>query len=162
MMYDDIAHNPMNPYPGKIFNVPGGENVYADIEIDYSGIHVTPENFLAILTGNKSAVVGGSGRVIESTYHDRIFAYFTDHGGVGILTVKDLNNALKRMHKLKKVGKLVFYMEACEIYAVTAANTHESSWGCYCDNAMQLPCLGDCFSVNWIVDSEKVPSNHIF
>ncbi|MCP9264627.1 Legumain [Dirofilaria immitis] len=142
MMYDDIAYNKHNPYPGKVFNGPDNIDVYAGVEIDYSGKHVTPENFLAVLSGNKTAVK---------------------------LTVKDLNDALKRMHKLKKFEKLVFYMEACEsgsmfakvlpknidVYAVTAANSHESSWGCYCDNTMKLPCLGDCFSINWISDSEK-------
>lgn len=94
---------------------------------------------------------GGSGKVVESTHYDHIFVYFTDHGGVGLvsfpdsvvsllinflqhfdkpsflsaynvniksllfqLTVKDLNDELKRMHKLKKFERLVFYMEACE------------------------------------------------
>ncbi|VDM09454.1 unnamed protein product [Wuchereria bancrofti] len=176
MMYDDIAYNKKNPYPGKIYNVPGGKDVYAGVKIDYSGIYVTSENFLAVLSGNKTAVKGGSSKVVESTHYDHIFVYFTDHGGVGVvcfpdsmLTVKDLNDVLKRMHKLKKFGRLVFYMEACEsgsmfakvlpknidVYAVTAANSHESSWGCYCDNKMKLPCLGDCFSINWIVNSEK-------
>ncbi|EFO25715.2 peptidase C13 family protein [Loa loa] len=180
MMYDDIAYDKENPYPGKIYNVPNGKDVYAGVEIDYSRIHVTPENFLAVLSGNKTAVKGGSGKVVESTHRDHIFVYFTDHGGVGsvsfpdsVLTVKDLNDELKRMHKLKKFKRLVFYMEACEsgsmfenvlpknidVYAVTAANSHESSWGCYCDNIMKLPCLGDCFSVNWIVDSEKEDLN---
>uniref|UniRef100_A0A1I8ET75 legumain n=1 Tax=Wuchereria bancrofti TaxID=6293 RepID=A0A1I8ET75_WUCBA len=177
MMYDDIAYNKKNPYPGKIYNVPGGKDVYAGVKIDYSGIYVTSENFLAVLSGNKTAVKGGSSKVVESTHYDHIFVYFTDHGGVGVvcfpdsmLTVKDLNDVLKRMHKLKKFGRLVFYMEACEsgsmfakvlpknidVYAVTAANSHESSWGCYCDNKMKLPCLGDCFSINWIVNSEKL------
>uniref|UniRef100_A0A915PXQ0 legumain n=1 Tax=Setaria digitata TaxID=48799 RepID=A0A915PXQ0_9BILA len=176
MMYDDIAHNKKNPYPGKIYNIPDGEDVYAGIEVDYSGIYVTPENFLAVLNGNKTAIKGGTGKVVNSTHYDHVFVYFTDHGGVGLvsfpdslLTAKDLNDALKRMYKLKKFGRLVFYMEACEsgsmfarvlpkninVYAVTAANSHESSWGCYCDNIMKLPCLGDCFSINWIVDSEK-------
>ncbi|KAM3716903.1 Legumain [Dirofilaria immitis] len=180
MMYDDIAYNKHNPYPGKVFNGPDNIDVYAGVEIDYSGKHVTPENFLAVLSGNKTAVKGGNGKVVQSSPYDHIFVYFTDHGGVGLvsfpdsmLTVKDLNDALKRMHKLKKFEKLVFYMEACEsgsmfakvlpknidVYAVTAANSHESSWGCYCDNTMKLPCLGDCFSINWISDSEKEDLN---
>jgi len=59
-------------------------------------------------------------------------------------------------------------MEACEsgsmfegqlkssqsIYAVTAANSQESSWGTYCD-VKGMPCLGDEFSVNWMEDSDK-------
>lgn len=176
MMYDDIASHSQNPYPGKIFNVPNGSDVYAGVVVDYANIHVTPENFLAVLSGNASGVNGGSGRVIESGPNDHIFVFFSDHGATGlisfpssILTVKDLNDALRRMHKRKRYAKLVFYLEACEsgsmfqkvlpkqinVYAMTASNAHESSWGCFCDNVMKLPCLGDCFSINWIVDSEK-------
>jgi len=44
-----------------------------------------------------------------------------------------------------------------KVYAMTAANGHESSWGCYCETEI-LPdnCLGDLFSVNWMDDSDKV------
>ena len=31
MMADDIAHNPLNPHPGKIFNQPGGSDVYEGV-----------------------------------------------------------------------------------------------------------------------------------
>jgi len=83
--------------------------------------------------------------------------------------VKQLTDTLTKMHEEKKYNELTFYLEACEsgsmfksrltnemkIYAVTAANTHESSWGCYCENPLKLPCLGDLFSVNWMEDSDK-------
>ncbi|MFH4979355.1 hypothetical protein AB6A40_006064 [Gnathostoma spinigerum] len=175
MMYDDIAYNEDNPYPGKLFNVPHGKDVYAGVKIDYKGPEVNPENFLAILRGEKHKVKGGNGRVIESGPNDHIFVYFTDHGSSGLilfpsgsLTVKQLHGALVHMHQHKRYGQLVFYLEACEsgsmfeknlppnmqVYAVTAANGNESSWGCFCENDMKLPCLGDLFSVNWILDSE--------
>jgi len=74
-------------------------------------------------------------------------------------------------------GKLVIYLEACEagsmfagqlpnnteIYAETASNPDESSWGTYCPgekvgnltadsvNGVELEsCLGDLYSVNWM------------
>uniref|UniRef100_A0A0N4Z5T4 legumain n=1 Tax=Parastrongyloides trichosuri TaxID=131310 RepID=A0A0N4Z5T4_PARTI len=175
MMYDDIAYNKENPYKGKIYNIPEGDDVYKGVKIDYRRDDVSPENFLAIIEGNKSKVKGGNGRVVESNKNDKIFIFFSDHGATGlvsfpssILTVKDLNNSLKKMHTRQKYKELVFYLEACEsgsmfekvlsndinIYAVTAANSDESSMGCFCDNKMNLPCLGDTFSVSWIVDSE--------
>ena len=66
------------------------------------------------------------------------------------------------------------YVEACEsgsmfedilspdinIYAVTAANTSESSWGDYCppddkvDGKNIHSCLGDLFSTNWMEDTD--------
>jgi legumain len=66
----------------------------------------------------------------------------------------------------------VFYLEACEsgsifegllpedinIYATTASNAEESSWGCYCPGESPSPppeyytCLGDLYSVSWMED----------
>lgn len=73
-----------------------------------------------------------------------------------------------------KFAKLVFYLETCEsgsmfqklpnntkIYALSAANPSESSWGTYCspDDVVQgkhiNSCLGDLFSVNFMEDIDK-------
>jgi legumain len=46
------------------------------------------------------------------------------------------------------------------IYATTAANSKESSWGTYCYpddvvNGVHInSCLGDLYSVNWMEDSD--------
>ncbi|KAF2313122.1 hypothetical protein GH714_009382 [Hevea brasiliensis] len=52
---------------------------------DYTGEHVTAKNLYAVLLGDKSAVKGGSGKVVNSKANDRIFLYYTDHGGPGVL-----------------------------------------------------------------------------
>lgn len=52
---------------------------------DYTGDHITPENFYAVLLGNKSAITGGSKKVINSKPKDHIFFYYSDHGGPGVL-----------------------------------------------------------------------------
>lgn len=74
---------------------------------------------------------------------------------------------------------MVVYIEACEsgsmfenileddlnIYAVSAANSHQSSWATYCTpddkiNGKSInSCLGDLFSVNWMEDSDKAKIN---
>merc|ERR1719188_1498116 len=47
------------------------------------------------------------------------------------------------------------------VYAVTAANARESSWGTYCGVDSKVggksvgSCLGDLFSVNWMMDTEN-------
>ena len=66
----------------------------------------------------------------------------------------------------------VIYIEACEagslfegllpadmnIYAVTASNAEENSWGTYCPDMETPPppeydtCLGDLYSVAWMED----------
>jgi len=71
-------------------------------------------------------------------------------------------------------GQMVLYIEACEsgsmfegllasninVYATTAANSIESSWGTYCspddvvDGTHIGSCLGDLYSVNWMEDSD--------
>lgn len=38
-----------------------------------------------MLLGDKSAVKGGSGKVVNSGPNDRIFLYYSDHGGPGVL-----------------------------------------------------------------------------
>jgi len=187
MIYDDIANDPQNPFPGKLFNKPTdagtpGVDVYAGCQKDYTGNDVTAANFLAVLTGNSAGVPKGK-KVLRSSPDDNVFVFFSDHGGTGIiafpvgpyLQVGDLNTALRKMASAKMYKKLVFYMEACEsgsmfenvlpknlnIYATTASNAVESSWGCYCppedtvDGTSVGSCLGDLYSVNWMEDADK-------
>jgi len=179
LAYDDIANDPSNPFPGKLFNHPNGTDVYAGCKISYKGTDVTAANFLKVLTGDTTA----KGPVLKSTAADRVFVYFTDHGGPGILGVPegcgdyihaaDVNAALMTMNQKKMYKEVLFYIEACEsgsifagllkapnVKAVTASNPDESSWGWYCppDDVVQGKevgsCLGDEFSVAWMEDAD--------
>lgn len=172
MMYDDIAQNRRNPFKGSIINVPNGPNVYAGVKIDYKGRDVTPNNFLQILSGNSPS--GGNGRVIKSGPEDHIFVYFADHGNRnllgfphGVLYQRDLTTTLKSMFSKNQYKKMVVYIEACysgtmfdkvlpkdhNIFAVTAANTHESSYAAFYDSKRRAY-LADEFSANWMKDTE--------
>ncbi|XP_044462854.1 vacuolar-processing enzyme-like [Mangifera indica] len=181
-MYDDIAFNFENPRPGVIINSPQGDDVYNGVPKDYVGEDVTVENFFAVILGNKTALTGGSGKVVDSGPNDHIFIYYTDHGGPGVLGMptspymyaNDLIDVLKKKHASGTYKSLVFYLEACEsgsifegllpgglnIYATTAANAEESSWGTYCPGENPSPppeyetCLGDLYSVAWMEDSD--------
>jgi legumain len=120
---------------------------------------------------------------LQSTSEDNVFINFADHGGTnliafpsGSLSSSSLNSAFKKMHDKKMYKKLVFYLEACEsgsmfenklptnlnIYATTAANAQESSWGTYCPpddkvNGKSIKsCLGDLYSVNWMENADSV------
>jgi len=180
MAYDDVANNNENPFPGKLFNKPTaagtpGTDVYAGCNIDYKGTDVTPENFLAVLTGT------AKGKKLQSTEDDNVFVSFFDHGapgliafptGAGELHKADLQGAFATMHSNKMYKKLTFYLESCEsgsmfqglsvpgVYGVSAANPTESSWGTYCGSDAMVDgknvgsCLGDLFSVNWLEDSD--------
>ena len=150
--------------------------MYAGCKIDYRRGDVTPEKFLSVIKGE------GSGKVLKSTGADKVFIYFSDHGAPGLIAfpsarlyANDLNAALKEMHSKNMYERLVFYIEACEsgsmfegllddninVYAVTAANSKESSWAYYCypddvvDGVHIKSCLGDEFSINFLEDSDS-------
>lgn len=52
---------------------------------DYTGDGVNVDNLFAVILGNKTALKGGSGKVVDSGPNDHIFIYYSDHGGPGVL-----------------------------------------------------------------------------
>ncbi|XP_021907670.1 vacuolar-processing enzyme-like [Carica papaya] len=115
-MYDDIAFNEENPRPGIIINSPHGDDVYKGVPKDYTGGDVNVHNFLAAILGNKTAITGGSGKVVDSGPDDHIFIYYSDHGGPGVLGMPtspflfadELNDALKKKHASGTYKSMVF------------------------------------------------------
>ena len=169
--YDDIANNSRNPFPGKVFNSPAGKDVYEGVVIDYFGKDVTPENFLAALTGDADAVSAKdartTGKVLTSTEEDNVYIFFSDHGSDNLIAFPskylysdELNSALLTMHEKRMYKELVFYLEACHsgsmfekllptnisIYATTAANPRESSYAEYCSSDAKVngTLIGSC------------------
>merc|ERR1712070_794723 len=85
-----------------------------------------------------------------------------------------MGTTLQTMSDNKMFNKLTFYLETCEsgsmfqdmnipgVYALSAANPTESSWGSYCGSEAQVngksinSCLGDLFSVSWMEDADAV------
>merc|ERR1719433_266041 len=191
MMYDDVAGSRQNPLQGKLFNHPAATmeaavDVYDGCKIDYRAGDVTPTKFIAVLTGDAQTA---GGRVLQSKSEDHVFVNFVDHGAVGLIAFpgsapvmhsKQLINTLKVMHSKGMYSQLTFYLETCEsgsmfqgvlpkslpVYAVTAANAKESSWGTYCSTDAEVAgknigsCLGDLFSVNWMMDSDRTKSSN--
>lgn len=183
LAYDDVANNRSNPFPGQLFNKPTdagtpGVNVYDASEIDYTGNAVTKQNFFNVLLGDDS-----NGPALKSNENSKVFVYFVDHGGAGLICTPqgsrdwiyadELDSTLQTMKDTKMFGELVFYLEACEsgsmfpnlnadenIYALTASNATQSSWGAYCGSEATIDgtnigsCLGDLFSINWMEDTE--------
>ncbi len=104
--------------------------------------------------------------------------FFSDHGAPGLIAfpgkymhADELLTGFKQM--AGKYSKLTFYLESCEsgsmfvnlptdskIYALSAANPTESSYGTYCapDDVIEGKhlgsCLGDLFSVKFLEDSD--------
>lgn len=183
MSYDDAADSAENPFPGQLYNRPctgqgDCRDVRANVTVDYKGSQVTAANMLKVLQGE--SIDGG--KKLASTENDEVFVFYVDHGGPGILGTpvppylyaKDLLATLQQMHDTKMFKQLTFYVEACEsgsifanlpaninIYATTAADATESSWGCYCPPNDVIKgksinsCLGDLYSVSWMENSES-------
>lgn len=176
---DDIASNSRNPFPGKIYNKPNGQDVYEGCQIDYKGNDVTPEKFLSVLRGEEQP---NGGKTLKSGKGDKIFINFSDHGSPGLIAfpskplyATDFIETLKFMHEHEMYDEMVIYIEACEsgsmfenllpedinIYATTAANAIESSWGYYCYpddvvNGVHIgSCLGDLYSIIWMENSDE-------
>eukprot|EP01086_Lenisia_limosa_P008045 TRINITY_DN286_c0_g4_i9.p1 TRINITY_DN286_c0_g4~~TRINITY_DN286_c0_g4_i9.p1 ORF type:complete len:468 (+),score=181.51 TRINITY_DN286_c0_g4_i9:34-1437(+) len=174
MHTDDIANNRRNPLKGYVRNYPSRDapNVYEGVPKHYTGNDVTPANFLSVLVGNATR---SGGPVLETTKDDRVFVFFVDHGGPGILAfpneylhAADLINALNEMHAKNMYKQLVFYVEACfagsmfkdlrddiDIYVTTAANPNQSSFVCYEDSQLGTY-LGDFYDIAWIENTDKV------
>jgi legumain len=136
------------------------------------------------MEGNSAAVKGkGTGKVLKSDSNSKVFFFFSDHGAPGLIAfptkylyADQFNTILNNMYNAKMYKRMVLYIEACEsgsmfdkilsdkinVYAVTASNPTESSWGCYCypDDEVQgvhmNTCLGDLFSVNWMENADQV------
>ncbi|KAA8539312.1 hypothetical protein F0562_026004 [Nyssa sinensis] len=188
-MYDDIAFSIYNPRPGVIINRPQGDDVYDGVPKDYTGNDTNVSNFFNVMLANKTAITGGSGKVLDSAPEDHIFIFFSDHGGPGVIGMpsdeyvyaKDLVDVLKIKHKANTYKSIVFYLESCEsgsmfagllsedlnIYVTTAANAVESSYGTYCpDDDPNVPpeydtCLGDLYSVSWMEDSNETQTYYV-
>ncbi|KAF7705707.1 hypothetical protein HF521_020993 [Silurus meridionalis] len=180
MMYDDIAQNKENPFPGNIINVPNGPNVYPGVPKDYTGEEVTAKNFLAALCGDSTA----GKKVIRSNENDTILVYLTDHGKQGhfcfphsTLYAEDLIKTVKEMSMKRKFLKgfntssissglqtpefLYFYLQGFQgsnnipLYAVSSCKPDEVSYGHYYDKKRDT-CLSDVFSAHWLYNLENV------
>ena len=150
---DDIANYRTNPFPGQVFNKPTdagtpGVDVYDGCVIDYKGTDVTPETFTKVLTGDDSA--GGkvlksarttassstSSTTAPSTHRLPHFPDARDRAPRG--AAEDARREHVQGARLLSRGVRVRSMFAnlpanMNIYATTAANGKESSWGtCVC------------------------------
>ncbi|KAH0452070.1 hypothetical protein IEQ34_019369 [Dendrobium chrysotoxum] len=83
---------------------------------DYTGKHVTAKNLYEVIFGDKSAIEGRSGNVVDSKPNDQIFIFYSDHGGPRVLGMpnvpfvyaKDFMNILKKKHETNCYKKCAY------------------------------------------------------
>lgn len=143
---DDIAGNSSNPEQGVIRVKPGGDNLYADVRIDYRLKDLTGSDFCNILAGN---VTDKTPAVLNGGEGTNLFVFWSGHGIPGALcwneaamgvTGAQLRSALTQLHRNNGYRKLAMFVETCYSGSVleqctgfpgmifyTAANPNESS-----------------------------------
>lgn len=123
MLSDDMACNPRNQYPARVFNNAKKDlNIYGDdVEVDYRGYEVTVENFLRVLTGRLDSSVPRSKRLLSDD-RSNILVYLTGHGGENFLKFQDseeisndeLGDAFEQMWQKKRYHEMMFIIETCQ------------------------------------------------
>lgn len=143
---DDIANHANNPEKGVIRIKPGGENVYADAQIDYRLKDLSPEDFCNILSGKPTA---RTPTVVNGNEETNLLLFWSGHGTPGALgwdeltrgiTPEMMRGALSDLSARKGYRKLAAFIETCYSGSVfesccgfpgmifyTAANPNESS-----------------------------------
>ncbi len=146
IMEDDLATAPTNPEPGVVRISRDGENVRSGAVIDYKLSELTAQDFLSILSGEKSDRIHD---VIEAGCNDNVFVYWCGHGVPGGMCWNDddygmtgdvLAASLSRMYAEGRYRKLLMMVEACfsggvmescegipRVLAITAADGEETS-----------------------------------
>ena len=165
--YDDVANSSDNPFPGKLYNLPGDDakEYYEGLVIDYKGKEITKENLFDCLLGIEN---GNGKKVLKSTSEDKVFINYYDHGAPDMICLindrvkkDELQDLLKKMADKKMFKELVLYLEACDsatmmvdfpddlnIYVVTSTDAAVSGWACFCppEDVVHGTHIGACLS----------------
>ena len=120
---DDVACNPRNAFPGRVFNHRGrGVDLVGEaLEVDYRGAELTVENFLRVLTGRHRAGTPLSKRLLSDS-RSNVLLYVTGHGGDEFmkfqdreqLLAQDLADAVAQMREQGRFRELLVVVETCE------------------------------------------------
>ena len=181
MTYYSDVYSDRNPFKGMVFTDPaettdGDWAKYGCFDhVDYTDDDLTPEVFLAILSGDAAKVTELTGKenpkVLAATEEDTVFTFFIDHGNEGIIVVgnddvtdKQLIETLKTAHEKKIYGKWVWFMEACHsgsmfrdlpadwnIFAMTASDADHNAKMANCPpkDVVAGVALGTCIGSLW-------------
>jgi phosphatidylinositol glycan class K len=123
MLADDVACNPRNSFPARVFNNQNQEiNIYGeDVEVDYRGYEVTVENFLRILLDRHQPEVPRNKRLM-SDEHSNILIYMAGHGGDEFLKFQDAEeinsqdfaDVVEQMSLKRRYNELLFMVDTCQ------------------------------------------------
>ena len=126
MLSDDMACNKRNAFPGAIFgNVNHEVDLYGEnVEVDYRGYEVTPENLIRVLTDRHPPGVPRSKRLLTDA-GSNVLLYLTGHGGDEFLKFqdqheivsRDIADALAQMRAKGRYNEVLFIADTCHVHA---------------------------------------------
>jgi phosphatidylinositol glycan class K len=132
MLADDMACNPRNAFPGAIFgNVKHEVDLYGEnVEVDYRGYEVTPENLIRVLTDRHPPGVPRSKRLLTDA-GSNVLLFMTGHGGDEFLKFqdqheivsRDIADALAQMRAKGRYNEVLFIADTCQA-STLAAQVH--------------------------------------
>ncbi len=183
ILADDLAQSPSNQLPGVIRNVPEGENLYEDVEIDYNLQRLTPEMLANILEGHATEETPV---VLPSSEADNIFFFTSGHGtpdGMvfeakehASLTPQYWQSVFSTMHENQKFRQVFWALEACYsgkigeaiqtpgVMLMTGANPYETSKAHFYDTEIKA-WLADKFAYsinNAIAENPDIFFNDLY
>eukprot|EP00698_Gefionella_okellyi_P006222 TRINITY_DN15617_c0_g1_i1.p1 TRINITY_DN15617_c0_g1~~TRINITY_DN15617_c0_g1_i1.p1 ORF type:complete len:418 (+),score=97.39 TRINITY_DN15617_c0_g1_i1:95-1255(+) len=162
MLADDMACNTRNTKAGTIFNNENHLiNLYGeDVQVDYRGYEVTPEQVLRVLTGRQAADVPRSKRLLTDE-NSNILVFMTGHGGEEFLKFQDseeihsadLADAFAQMWQQKRYNEILFVADTCQaatlytrfyspnILALGSSSLGENSYSHHADASIGVPVI---------------------
>lgn len=176
MLADDMACNPRNAFPGAIFgNVNHEVDLYGEnVEVDYRGYEVTPENLIRVLTDRHPPGVPRSKRLLTDA-GSNVLLYLTGHGGDEFLKFqdqheivsRDIADALAQMRAKSRYNEVLFIADTCQastlgaqvrspgVLAVGSSEKGENSYSHHHDFSVGLSVI-DRFTYHTLEFMEKV------
>ena len=124
MLADGFGCDARNPRPPAVFNTGragAAIDVYGgDVEVDWRGLEVTPENFIQVLTDRHAPTISSSKR-LRTGPDSRVLIYLTGHGGDGffkfqdssVISCQDIADALEEMHQQHRYGEVLLIIDTC-------------------------------------------------
>ena len=122
MLGEDVACNPRNQFPARVYN--SGKkslNLYdTEIEVDYRGLEVTANTFVRLLTDRLDSDTPSSKR-LHTNEKSNILIYVSGHGGEGFLKFQDteelsdqdIADAIHEMKEKKRFNEMLFIADTC-------------------------------------------------
>ena len=129
MLADDHACDPRNVAHGRVYgDAHGRVELYGDdVEVDYRGTEVTPENFIRVLTNRHEPGTPRSKKLLPGP-KSNVLVYITGHGGAGFIKFQDqvelrdeeISDAIAQMYARRRYNEILFLADTCQAATLAA------------------------------------------